>query len=68
MLSAVLSSMGLPLEGLALLAGIDRLRDMMTTVLNILGDAAVTVFIAKKEGELNEERYNNSEIAEFENS
>jgi DAACS family dicarboxylate/amino acid:cation (Na+ or H+) symporter len=65
MLSAVLSSVGLPLEGLALLAGIDRLRDMMTTVLNILGDAAVTVFIAKQEGELNEHRYYHSELVEF---
>jgi Na+/H+-dicarboxylate symporter len=66
MLSAVLSSVGLPLEGLALLAGIDRLRDMMTTVLNILGDAAVTVFIAKQEGELNERQYYHTELVEFE--
>jgi Na+/H+-dicarboxylate symporter len=65
MLSAVLSSIGLPLEGLALLAGIDRLRDMMTTVLNILGDAAVTVFIAKQEGELDEQQYYHSELVEF---
>lgn len=65
MLSAVLTSMGLPLEGLALLAGIDRLRDMMTTTLNILGDAAVTVFIAKKEGELDEKQYYHSELVEF---
>lgn len=65
MLSAVLSSVGLPLEGLALLAGIDRLRDMMTTVLNILGDAAVTVFIAKQEGELDERQYYHSELVEF---
>ncbi|MFI0434921.1 MAG: dicarboxylate/amino acid:cation symporter [Parachlamydiaceae bacterium] len=65
MLSAVLTSVGLPLEGLALLAGIDRLRDMMTTVLNILGDAAVTVFIAKQEGELNEHQYYHSELVEF---
>lgn len=65
MLSAVLSSVGLPLEGLALLAGIDRLRDMMTTVLNILGDAAVTVFIAKQEGEFDERQYNHSELVEF---
>lgn len=65
MLSAVLSSVGLPLEGLALLAGIDRLRDMMTTVLNILGDAAVTVFIAKQEGELDERKYYHSELVEF---
>lgn len=60
MLSAVLTSVGLPLEGLALLAGIDRLRDMMTTVLNILGDAAVTVFVAKQEGELDTRQYRHS--------
>lgn len=65
MLSAVLASVGLPLEGLALLAGIDRLRDMMTTVLNILGDAAVTVFIAKQEGELDERQYYHSELVAF---
>ena len=66
MLSAVLASVGLPLEGLAILAGIDRLRDMMTTVLNILGDAAVTVLIAKQEGELDERQYYHSELVEFE--
>lgn len=66
MLSAVLTSVGLPLEGLAILAGVDRLRDMMTTVLNILGDAAVTVFIAKQEGELDEQRYYHTELVEFE--
>lgn len=66
MLSAVLASVGLPLEGLAILAGIDRLRDMMTTVLNILGDAAVTVLIAKQEGELDERQYYHTELVEFE--
>lgn len=65
MLSAVLSSVGLPLEGLALLAAIDRLREMMTTVLNILGDAAVTVAIAKQEGELDEDKYYHSELVIF---
>lgn len=65
MLSAVLTSVGLPLEGLALLAGVDRLRDMMTTVLNILGDAAVTVYIAKQEGELDERQYYHSELVQF---
>lgn len=65
MLSAVLSSVGLPLEGLAILAGIDRLRDMATTVLNILGDAVVTVFIAKQEGELDERQYYHTELVEF---
>lgn len=66
MLSVVLTSLGLPLEGLALLAGIDRLREMMSTVLNILGDAAVTVLIAKQEGELDERRYYHTEIVQFE--
>lgn len=65
MLSAVLTSVGLPLEGLAILAGIDRLRDMMTTVLNILGDAAVTVLIAKQEGELDERQYYHTDLVEF---
>ena len=68
MLSAVLASVGLPLEGLAIIAGIDRLRDMMTTVLNILGDAAVTVLIAKQEGELDERQYYHTEFVEFEGS
>ena len=65
MLSAVLSAVGLPLEGLAILAGIDRLRDMFTTVLNILGDAAVTLLIAKQEGELDERKYYHSDLVEL---
>ncbi len=65
MLSTVLTSLGLPLEGLALLAGIDRVRDMVTTVLNILGDAAVTIFVAKMEGELDEQKYHNLELVKF---
>lgn len=66
MLSVVLSSVGLPLEALGILAGIDRLREMMSTTLNILGDAAVTVFIAKQEGELDETRYHHSPLIELE--
>ena len=38
MLPLVFSSIGLPMEGLALLAGIDRLREMVSTTVNILGD------------------------------
>lgn len=61
MLSAVLSSLGLPLEGLTLFAGIDRVREMVSTTVNIFGDSAVSVVIAKQEGELDENRYRNSE-------
>lgn len=52
MLTLVLSSVGIPLEGLALLAGIDRLREMISTVLNILGDLVCTAVVARQEGEL----------------
>ena len=52
MLSAVLTSVGIPLEGLALLAGIDRVREMVSTVLNILGDLVCLVVVAKQEKEI----------------
>ncbi|MFR2573850.1 MAG: dicarboxylate/amino acid:cation symporter [Dialister sp.] len=45
MLAMVLQSVGLPMEGLALVAGIDRVLDMFRTTLNITGDAAVAVAI-----------------------
>jgi len=57
MLSLVLESMNLPIEGVALLAGVDRLREMLSAVVNILGDAVAAVFIAKKEKQIDEERY-----------
>jgi Na+/H+-dicarboxylate symporter len=66
MLSMVFSIIGLPLEGIALLAGIDRLREMLSTIVNILGDAVVTVYISKKEGELNQQQYNQLETIAFE--
>jgi len=52
MLSLVLSSVGLPLEGVAMIAGIDRILDMARTTLNVTGDAMVSVLIAKSENEL----------------
>lgn len=45
MLAMVLQSVGLPIEGLALVAGIDRILDMFRTCLNITGDAAVAIAI-----------------------
>lgn len=68
MLSVVFASVGLPIEGLALLAGIDRLREMISTVLNVLGDAVCAVFVAKQEGELDERQYNHEELVELEGS
>ena len=57
MLTIVFSAIGIPLEAIALLAGIDRLRDMVTTPMNIVADAAYTVFVAKRENELDTEIY-----------
>lgn len=57
MLSIVLNAMGLPLEGIALVAGIDRLRDMIATVVNILGDAVAAVYVAKKENQIDLTKY-----------
>jgi len=45
MLAMVLQSVGLPVEGIALVAGIDRILDMGRTVVNITGDAACTICI-----------------------
>ena len=45
MLAMVLESVGLPLEGIALVAGIDRILDMGRTTVNITGDAACTMCV-----------------------
>ena len=52
MLTMVLTSVNLPLEGLVLVAGIDRILDMARTAINITGDAAAAVVVAATEGEL----------------
>ena len=49
MLSMVLIQVGLPVEGIALIIGVDRLLDMMRTAVNITGDATVTSIVAKSE-------------------
>ena len=51
-LAMVLDTLGLPLEGIALILGVDRLLDMVRTTVNITGDAAAAVVVAATEGEL----------------
>jgi Na+/H+-dicarboxylate symporter len=58
MLPMVLGSVGLPIEGIALIVGIDRIIDMMRTTISITGDAAVTLCIDHSEGLLDKEKYN----------
>ena len=52
MLTMVLSQVGLPIEGIALILGVDRLMDMIRTAVNITGDAVVSTIVAKGEGKL----------------
>ena len=49
MLAMVLTSVGLPVEGIALVAGVDRIFDMGRTVLNITGDASCAVVVSNLE-------------------
>ena len=49
MLGMVLNQVGLPLEGIAIVMGVDRLLDMLRTSLNVAGDATVTLLINKLE-------------------
>ncbi|MCP8686629.1 dicarboxylate/amino acid:cation symporter [Marinobacterium sedimentorum] len=63
MLSLVLTTVGLPMEGLAIIAGIDRILDMARTTVNVCGDLMVTVLVGKSENELDETIYNRSSTA-----
>jgi len=54
LLAGVLAQVGLPEEGIALILGVDRLLDMIRTVVNITGDATVTTIVARSENELDE--------------
>lgn len=56
-LSMVFNSVGLPLEGIAIIMGIDRILDMLRTAVNITGDAIVTTVVAKSEGEFDRETF-----------
>lgn len=56
-LGMVLSSIGLPIEGVLLIASIDRILDMMTTTINVTGDACVTLLIDRSEKTLDKEVY-----------
>ena len=52
MLTMVLTQVGLPIEGVAIILGVDRLMDMIRTAVNITGDAVVTTIVAKGEGKI----------------
>ncbi len=57
MLSMVLTEIGLPLEGIAIILGVDRILDMTRTMVNIVGDLMTTTVVAKSEGALDMDRF-----------
>lgn len=61
MLVIVLKQVGLPVEYIGMIVGIDRLLDMVRTAVNVTGDAAVTCLVAKSEKQLDEALYNDRE-------
>ena len=63
MLGLVLTSVGLPLEGVALIAGIDRILDMARTTVNVAGDLMTTTLVGSSEKELDREIYNSDNAA-----
>lgn len=56
-LSMVLSSVGLPLEGIGLIMGIDRILDMGRTTVNVMGDCICTLIVSSSEKELDKTKY-----------
>ena len=58
-LTMVLQQVGLPVEGIALIIGIDRILDMTRTAVNITGDASITTFVGKSENCINISKFNN---------
>ena len=57
-LAMVLQQVGLPVEGIGLIIGVDRLLDMMRTIVNVSGDGMVTAVVADSEGLLDREMFN----------
>jgi len=58
MLPMILAAVNMPIEGVAIIAGIDRVLDLLRTAINITGDATITLIIDNSEGNLNKELYN----------
>lgn len=59
-LSMVLTSVGLPVEGIALIMGIDRIIDMARTAVNVTGDAVCTIIVANQEDALDRDIFENN--------
>ena len=61
MTTVVFTQVGIPLEAVALIAGIDRILDMIRTSINVVGDVTSAVVVTSLEGDLNSEPYQEGE-------
>ncbi|MFB3103989.1 MAG: dicarboxylate/amino acid:cation symporter, partial [Pseudomonadales bacterium] len=61
MLTMVLGQVGLPVEGIMLIIGVDRLLDMMRTAVNVAGDGMVATVVARSEDQLDMEVFDDPE-------
>lgn len=57
MLAMVLDQVGLPVEGIALIIGVDRLLDMTRTAVNVTGDSMVSIIVAKSENQFDNDMF-----------
>ncbi|QIZ75881.1 dicarboxylate/amino acid:cation symporter [Ferrimonas lipolytica] len=64
MLAMVLQQVNLPVEGIALILGVDRLLDMVRTAVNVTGDTAVSLIVANSEKDLNKETFKDPDALE----
>lgn len=60
-LALVLEQAGLPVEGIALIIGVDRLLDMVRTAVNVTGDATVSVIVGASENNIDREVFNDAQ-------
>ena len=63
-LSMVFTSVGIPVEAIALIMGVDRILDMLRTAVNITGDAVCTTVVACQNGELDKEVFYSNQVDE----
>lgn len=68
MLSMVFTQVGLPIEGIGLILGVDRLLDMIRTAVNVSGDAMVSAVVAKSEDKLDVAVYSNRDAGAFDSA
>jgi Na+/H+-dicarboxylate symporter len=64
-LAMVLQQVGLPVEGIALIIGVDRILDMVRTAVNVTGDASVSCIVAKSENAMDEIIFNDRDAGLF---